>query len=149
MNTCERNEESISAYIDGELDDASGADLFAHLGVCASCRRSFAAMSAIRPQFASAPAPVVPDRLDRRIHRLHAAPTARVSRVRTFWTQRFTVPAPAFALALLIASVTILVSLLWLKTTPPPAGEQQIMYIMNMPAVEVEGVPGQTDTHVQ
>jgi anti-sigma factor RsiW len=149
MNTCERYEEAMSAYIDGELDDATGADLFAHLGTCTTCRQSFTAMSAIRTRFAAAPAPEVPERLDRRIHRLHAAPAARVSRLRTVWTQRFTIPAPAFALALLIASVTILASVLWLRTTPAPAGEQQVMYIMSMPAVEVEGVPNHPSSHVQ
>lgn len=148
MNTCESYEEALSAYIDGALNDTAGAELFAHLGTCASCRRSFAAMSAIRTRIAAAPPPEVPERLDRRIHRLHAAPAARVSRLRTVWTQRFTIPAPAFALALLIASITILASVLWLKTTPAPTGEQQVMYIMSMPAVEVEGVPRRSDPHI-
>jgi anti-sigma factor RsiW len=139
----------MSAYVDGELDDAAGAGLFAHLGACASCRRSFASLSTIRQHFASAPVPDVPERLDRRIRGLHAAPAARVSRLRTIWSQRLTIPAPAFALVLLIASVTILASLLWLKTTPAPAGEQQVMYIMSMPAVEVEGVPDHSSSHVQ
>jgi anti-sigma factor RsiW len=149
MKTCDRFEKAMSAYIDGELDDAAGAEMFAHLGACASCRGSFSAMSSIRSHFASAPAPEIPERLDRRIHRLHAAPAARVSRLRTIWSQRLTVPAPAFALALLIASVTILVSLVWLKTAPSPASEQQVMYIMSMPAVEVEGVPDHSSSHVQ
>ena len=149
MNTCERYEEALSAYIDGALSDTAGAELFAHLGACASCRRSFAAMSLIRTRLAAAPAPEVPERLDRRIRRLHAAPAARVSRLRTVWTQRFTIPAPAFALALLIASITILASVLWLKTTPATGGEQQVMYIMSMPAVEVEGVPDHSSSRVQ
>lgn len=149
MNTCDRYEEAMSAYVDGELEDTAGAELFAHLGTCASCRRSYATFSVIRQHFSSAPAPEVPGSLDRRIHRLHAAPAARVSRLRTIWSQRLTVPAPAFALVLLIASVTILASLLWLRTTPTPAGEQQVMYIMSMPTVEVEGVPDHPSSHVQ
>lgn len=149
MNTCERYEEAMSAYMDGAVDDTTGADLFAHLGSCASCRRSFAAMSAIRTRMAAEPAPEVPERLDRRVRRLYAAPAARVSRLRTVWTQRFTIPAPAFALALLIVSVTILASVMWLKAAPAPAGEQQVMYIMSMPAVEVEGVPNHPSSHVQ
>ncbi len=148
MNTCERCEEMMSAYIDGVLDDAGGAELFAHMGTCTQCRQTYAGMSAIRTYCAVAPAPEVPERLDRRIHRLHAAPAARVSRLRKVWTQRLTIPAPAFALALLVVSVTVLATVVWLRTTPAPAEEQQVMYIMSMPAVEVEGVPGRNGSHI-
>lgn len=149
MNTCEQYEETMSAYIDGQADDAAGAELFAHMGTCPACRQTFAAMGSIRPRLAAAATPEVPLRLDRRIRRLHAAPAARVSRLREIWTRRLTIPAPAFALALLIISMTLLASAVWLKGRPVPAEEQQVMYIMSMPAVEVEGVPGRTDTHRQ
>lgn len=149
MNTCEQYEETMSAYIDGQADDTAGAELFAHMGTCPACRQTFAAMGSIRPRLAAAATPEVPLRLDRRIRRLHAAPAARVSRLREIWTRRLTIPAPAFALALLIISMTLLASAVWLKGRPVPAEEQQVMYIMSMPAVEVEGVPGRTDTHRQ
>jgi anti-sigma factor RsiW len=154
MNSCDTYVEAISAYIDRELDDDAGAELFAHLGTCVSCRRSFASLSALHTQIRSTPSPEVPSTLDRRIHRLHATPAARVSRlnatVRSFWSQRLSVPAPAFAIVLLAATATLLISLLLLRTTPPqPAGEQQVMYIMNMPAVEVEGVPEHPAQHIR
>lgn len=148
MNTCEQYEETMSAYIDAQADDTAGAELFAHMGTCPTCRQTFATMSAIRPRLAAAAVPEIPVRLDRRIRRLHAAPAARVSRLREVWTRRLTIPAPAFALALLIVSMTILATALWLRGRPAPAAEQQVMYIMSMPAVEVEGVPGRTDTHI-
>jgi len=153
MITCEGYEEHLSAYVDGELTDDSSAELFTHLGACPSCRRSFAAVSALRAHIASAPAPEVPLRLDRRIARLQPAAPARESRlrngIRSLWLHRMTIPAPAFALALLLVTASILVSLLLIRTTPPPAGEQQVMYIMNMPAIEVEGVPNHSSSHVQ
>jgi anti-sigma factor RsiW len=154
MSGCDTYLEAISAYIDRELDDDAGAELFAHLGTCVSCRRSFASLSALHTQISAAPAPEVPSSLDRRIHRLHATPAARASRlnarVHSFWSQRLSVPAPAFAIMLLAATATLLFSLLLLRTTPPqPAGEQQVMYIMNMPAVVVEGTPEHPAPHIQ
>jgi anti-sigma factor RsiW len=154
MNSCDTYVEAISAYIDHELDDEAGAELFAHLGTCISCRQSFAALSALHTQIASTPSPEVPSTLDRRIRKLHATPAARASRlqanVRSFWSRRLSVPAPAFAIVLLAATATLLISLLLLRTTPPrPAGEQQVMYIMNMPAVEVEGVPEHPAQHIR
>jgi anti-sigma factor RsiW len=153
MSTCDTYEEAISAYIDRELDDEAGAELFGHLGTCATCRTSFAALSTIHTRISATPPTDVPVTLDRRIRRLHAAPAARASRlqanVRSFWSRRLSVPAPAFAIVLLAATVTLLISLLLLRTTPPqPAGEQQVMYIMNMPAVEVEGVPEHAAQHI-
>lgn len=148
MTTCEQCEETMSTFIDGEAGDTAVAELFAHMGTCPACRQTFTAMSAIRPRMAAAAAQEVPVRLDRRIRRLHAAPAAQVSRLREVWTRRLTIPAPAFALALLIISVTILASVLWLRGTPAPPEQQQVMYIMSMPAVEVEGVPGRTDSHI-
>jgi anti-sigma factor RsiW len=154
MNNCDTYVEAISAYIDRELDDDAGAELFSHLATCVSCRRSFASLSALHIQISSTPAPEVPSSLDRRIHRLHATPAARASRlnatVHSLWSRRLSVPAPAFAILLLAATATLLISLLLLRTTPPqPAGEQQVMYIMNMPAVEVEGIPDHPAHHIQ
>ena len=154
MSSCDIYVEAISAYIDRELDDDAGAELFAHLGTCISCRQSFASLSVLHAQLGNTPAPEVPSTLDRRIHRLHATPAARVARlqtnVRSFWSRRLSVPAPAFAIVLLAATATLLISLLLLRTSPPrPAGEQQVMYIMNMPAVEVEGVPEHPVQHIR
>ncbi len=153
MTTCERYEEAMSAYVDRELDDAGGADLFEHLGSCAACRRSFAAFAAMRPAVAALDAPEVPARLDRRIARMHSSPAARYSRLRqsarSVWTGRLIVPAPAMALGLLLLTASILVSALVLRTTPPPPGEQQVTYIFSMPAIEVQGVPDKSSSHIQ
>jgi anti-sigma factor RsiW len=153
MNTCERYEEAMSAYCDAELDDAAGAELFSHLGSCPECRRAFASYTALRPRIAAVQLLDVPVRLDRRIARLHSSPAARFSRLRqsarSVWTGRLVVPAPALALGLLLLTASILVSALVIKTTPPPPGEQQVMYIFSMPAIEVQGVPDQTSSHIQ
>ena len=154
MSTCDIYEEAISAYIDRELDDDAGAELFSHLGSCATCRASFAALSALHIHISAMPPTNVPVTLDRRIRRLHATPAAQASRlqanVRSFWSRKLSVPAPAFAIVLLAATATLLVSLLLLRTAPPqPAREQQVMYIMSMPAVEVEGIPEHPAQHIQ
>lgn len=153
MNVCERYEEAMSAYVDGELDDATSAELFTHLGGCQDCRGSFASYAALHPQIAALRPPEVPVRLDRRIARLHSSPAAHFSRLqhsaRTAWSRRLIIPAPALALGLLLLTASMLVTALLIKTTPPPRGEEQVTYIFSMPAIEVQGVPDQSSSHIQ
>ncbi len=153
MISCESSEELMSTYIDGESDDAGNTELFRHLGACLSCRKTFAELGALRTRIAAIPEPSVPTHLDRRIARLNATRPAQVShlatRLRSLWESRLTVPAPALALTLLLATVTLFISLLYIRTAQPPAGEQQVMYIMSMPAIEVHGAPGHTSSHAQ
>ena len=84
-----------------------------------------------------------PGRLDRRIHRLHAAPAARVSRLRNgLWSRALPSPLRHSRSCLLdrIRDASRFAPVAP-HHTAAPAGEQQVMYIMSMPAVEVEGVP--------
>lgn len=153
MTACERHEENISAFIDRELADDIAAELFAHLGSCPRCRRTFTTLATLHERIAMLPDPAVPHALDRRMRSMDAPPVARIARagsdLRTLWRRRLAIPAPALAIALLAVMATILLSVLLLRPQPAPPAQQQVMYIMSMPAVEVEGVRDRPDQRMQ
>lgn len=60
MLTCERVRGRLSAYVDGDLDEASRSALRGHLHTCEACRREAVAFGAMRDELAALPAPTPP-----------------------------------------------------------------------------------------
>lgn len=74
MNECERFEELLSAYLDGELPEAEEAELRAHLDRCPDCAAMYEAFSAVGEAVRTQD---VPDTLHSRImETVHAAEKA-------------------------------------------------------------------------
>jgi anti-sigma factor RsiW len=141
---CTHYREDVSRYVDRELDEGRIALLFAHLAGCTGCREFLDSMMALRSTLHRLPAPAVPATLDRRIHAIR--PDRRkpipllIDLVHGWWNRRLVIPVPALAgTALLILSAVLVSFSLWQSARHAPAPELQVMYIMSLPTVEVEG----------
>jgi anti-sigma factor RsiW len=76
---CRQVQERLSAWLDGELPEAVGADLEAHLERCAACRREWRQMKALESALGNLVAPV-PEGLAERV-----AARVRAPRRRPWW----------------------------------------------------------------
>jgi len=63
--------EQLSAYLDGELDEARRNAVAAHLQICAACRRELELLTALEGALGSLAAPAPPDLTARVLARLH------------------------------------------------------------------------------
>jgi anti-sigma factor RsiW len=147
---CTLYHEDVSRYIDRELDEDRIAVLFDHLAGCTGCRAYLGSMMELQSTLHQLPAPGVPATLDCRIQNIRPgrrkpAP-AVLDRMSTWWNRRLLVPVPALAgTALLLLSAALVSFLLWQGARRATAPGQQVMYIMSLPTVEVEGIaPAQT-----
>ena len=141
---CTGYHEDVSRYIDRELDEGRIAPLFAHLAGCENCRGFLGSMMALRSTLHRLPAPGVPATLDRRIRSIRPGRrrSARVlfDRISFWWNLRLPVPVPVLAgTAALLLSAALVSFSLWQSARRTPAPELQVMYIMSLPTVEVEG----------
>jgi anti-sigma factor RsiW len=89
---CKRDTETISAYLDGELDTVARAELESHLETCDSCRVKLAATRRLGEMFAALPE-VTPSsdfeaRFWARIARERDEPAGLLSLVFEYFTQR-------------------------------------------------------------
>ncbi len=142
---CHEYEERLSAFYDGELDRTKVPELMTHLAGCSSCRTFLASLASIQRAEMSMNTAEVPATLDERVRRLAAHRPGRPARFRdaafAIWKRRFALPVPAigiFAVVVLWAGL-----LLWSEaeraSVTPPAAETQIIYVMEMPPVVVQG----------
>lgn len=98
--------ESITAYVDGELDCATRSAVDAHLSVCAACREQLESERALRAALRALPAPPVPDHLEAMLRtQLGRNPTPRSS----FGSLRVWLPLAA----------VLVTGLLWIRASPP------------------------------
>ena len=147
---CTVYHEEVSRYIDRELDEGRLAPLFAHLAGCEHCRGFLGSMMELRSTLHGLPAPAVPATLDRRIRSIRPGRRRPVrdlfDRISSWWNLRLSVPVPALAgTAVLLLSAALVSFSLWQSAHRTPAPELQVMYIMSLPTVEVEGfAPAQT-----
>lgn len=115
MKRSEHPEESISAYIDGELPEDETRDLFRHLGTCAECRGTMSSLLRLRSA-------------------LHAAEKEERSPAMRRLTLTF--PAAAAVAAALIAGTMYLSSLV-LSGAPPAQRAEPYIAPSPLPAVYV------------
>jgi predicted anti-sigma-YlaC factor YlaD len=151
--TCDQIQESLSQFIDHELDHEAMAGSFAHLGTCDACRAFFQSALRIRSEIVTAPALRVPDGLDARVQRLwkrrDVSPARRI-RFADVWRMRFTVPTPAAAAVILLV-VTLMVSTLVMfdrgHSVRETAAESE--YTLTLPTVEIQGTYPEAQKSVQ
>ncbi len=122
MKKCEKFQEMISAYIDGEVDDAATSNLFFHLGGCSECRSLLKEMLRLRSALQEIEQPV-----------------QKQPQESSFWKKRFAVPYPVAAV---IALAVMLSGFLFFgKISGPPKiverVETQYVYMTSFPPVYV------------
>lgn len=142
--SCTQHQEQISAFVDGHLPDEEASSLFSHIGSCAVCRSFFRASIGMRAMLVKLPVPPVPGTLDTRVLRIplegrrkslyRAARTALASA----WRLRFRIPAPAVAAGVVLCILSAVLSV-WLLLDSLHPAKQEVVYIFNMPQVEVYG----------
>jgi anti-sigma factor RsiW len=74
---CHEAQEHLSAWLDGELPEAIGAGLTAHLERCATCRREWLQLRALDAALENLAAPVPPglaEKVAARVRRPHRRP---------------------------------------------------------------------------
>jgi anti-sigma factor RsiW len=152
---CVQYEEQISAYIDHELDDAQTAALFEHLGVCSSCRTFLTITLQLRSTL-SAHTTTVPATLDERIDSLgRVGPlrqrSAMAHRAAAWWRHRLAVPAPAFALLvlMLLGGAAAIIGLTQAHPPQIPSQTSSVVYIMSLSPIEVEAQRIHDTPHMQ
>ena len=69
-STCSYVRQQLSAWLDGELSEAKGAEVASHLETCAGCRRDLAQLEALDKALGSLTAPVPPLVAERVLARL-------------------------------------------------------------------------------
>jgi anti-sigma factor RsiW len=140
---CDRYQETLSAFLDGNSSEDEAANAFRHLAECENCRRFLKLAVELQHGLRAMPVPAIPAKLDRRIMRI---PSRERSRQRawpekfvTLFQHRFDVPVPALA-----GGVCLLLSVLgfslWLLTRQGAVREPEIIYVVSTPPVEVYGI---------
>lgn len=140
---CTIVQEQLSAFIDGEADSASEPNLFSHLAGCGRCCEFFRDAQAVRSDILRSKPLRAPAGLDRRVLGA-AAPGLSPHQTAFSWYHRalharlsLPVPVAATIAILLIATVLSLVRGPSRGTLlPPPIRE--VVYVMTLPAVNVE-----------
>jgi len=141
---CTNVQEQLSAFIDGEADAASEPMLFAHLTECLGCRDFFRDAQAMHAEVHRARPLRAPANLDRRVlgteaSHLLARRMPRESFLRAI-RARVSVPMPVAAAVIILLTAT----LAFLFRGPgrglfvSPAPIREVVYVMTLPAVEVE-----------
>jgi anti-sigma factor RsiW len=142
---CTQAEGLASSFIDGEISAVDESPLFAHLSTCDSCCSFLQRIVRLRSSLTSTPNPTVPVSLDRKVHRLSLRPTDLHTIAERFWRRRFSIPSPVFAMLIVLFAVSITLSIasLFPVGAHPHSEETQVVYIMNLEPIEVQGVPAQ------
>ena len=143
---CERYQEFVSQFADGELQGAGESEMFAHLRGCATCRAFFRTAMQVRLSVVRDTSTVVPESLDSRVNliddRSPARQPAALLRWKELFTRRLLVPAPVFAAAiiLLVVSLGAFVATLTIRSEERAQMASGANYIMLLPEVEVRGI---------
>jgi anti-sigma factor RsiW len=96
------SEETLSAYLDGDLESEESGQTSEHLAECEVCRKTLAQVRVIRDAAPGMEQLMPPERMWGAIQaRIHDARTRRSRLTRLFW-----VGVPALAAALLVVAVT-------------------------------------------
>jgi hypothetical protein len=105
--TCDDVLHRLTAYVDGELDDASGSAMRGHLRTCAACRRAADDELGVRDAMAKLPSPDVPASLWTEISARLAEQEVADSK-RSRWWLWWQVARPRMIPALVLAAAATL-----------------------------------------
>ncbi len=135
--SCHEQQQNASGFIDGELDPARQAILFAHLAGCTECQSFMETSMRIRDRHEDIEYPAD---LDETV--LGRLMRAREIRVAGFWRRRVVLPVPALAAAAIIL-IFLMVGLFNRgREQSKPAGFAQptaVIMIYGIPPVEILG----------
>jgi predicted anti-sigma-YlaC factor YlaD len=138
---CDRHQESLSAFLDGNCGEREAGEAFAHCGACPECRGFLRAAILLQHDVRALPFPAVPPELDRRVLRIPDVERAigLAGRIRLALSGRMHVPVPALAgaLGILVAALGISV---WLYVQRGNVPQQEVVYMVSAPTVEVYGI---------
>jgi predicted anti-sigma-YlaC factor YlaD len=138
---CERVQESLSAFLDGNCGEREAEEAFAHCGTCPDCRGFLRVAILLQHDVRALPSPAVPSTLDRRVLRIPEIERAAgwAGRLHTALRSRMRVPIPAFAGALGLLLATLGFSI-WLYLQHGIVPQQEVIYMVSTPTVEVYGI---------
>lgn len=97
--------ESVTAYVDGELEREAREEIDAHLPLCATCREQVQAERALRSGLRALPAPPIPERLEQALRAQLRREPRRIAALPT----RVWLPLAA----------ALVLGLLWLRGSAP------------------------------
>ncbi len=119
--TCGEYQEQVSQYIDGELGEQDSAGLFSHLSKCKECRMSLKGFLELRSS--------IQDEI------LKGASAEG----RQLWKKRRVRMSMATALATVAA--IIMITIVFFETVVRPERNEatQVVYMMSLPIIEVQG----------
>ena len=128
---CEQYQETISQFIDGELDSTTELTLFRHLGSCDHCRTFLKNILSLRNTLTSSREMIIPSSLDQKVLR---QPFLQ----QPFWLKRKTqYSIRAIALAIIFSVLTSsMITSLWYTSQQP---QHTIVCLTPLPEVEVNG----------
>ncbi|MBX7222849.1 MAG: zf-HC2 domain-containing protein [Blastocatellia bacterium] len=91
--------EKVSLYLDDELSSEEATAVRVHVGTCLPCRTAYNDFVRLRAELKSTPAPPAPMVQYAALHAILGEPAP------PWWRRRLTIPAPVFALTVLLALV--------------------------------------------
>lgn len=140
---CESCQETLSAFIDGDASEHDAASAFQHLSECKVCRSFFTLTIDLEHSLRTMPVPDIPARVDHRVIQIPAREKAWkedwFTRLTSLLQHRLSVPLPVVAGAVGFLLVALGFSF-WLLTRPGLVPQQQIIYVVSTPPVEVYGL---------
>jgi predicted anti-sigma-YlaC factor YlaD len=140
---CESYQESLSTFIDGGASEHDATSAFQHLTECKVCRSFFRSTIELKHSLRAMPEPDIPTKVDHRILQIPAREKAWkgdwLTRLTSLLQRRLSVPLPAAAGAVSFLLIALGFSF-WLLTRPGLVPQQQIIYVVSTPPVEVYGV---------
>ena len=147
---CKECQENLSAMIDGEIAASLIPATLAHAGTCRECQQFLVAMQEGRAQLRAAAPREVPPALEATpawlVRERRATLTlSLVERIRESLQKHLQVPVPlAASVALFCMLVAASATYWWLGKTPPQVPQEPtIVYMLELPPVEVHTTPGQ------
>jgi anti-sigma factor RsiW len=152
--SCAQFQQQISTYIDGETDDRDAGVLFTHLSGCDDCRAFLQTTLQLQRVIAAFPTPDVSGALDRRVLRIPDRATTQRPAIRVWleelWKRRIAIPLPAAVTTLLalVLTAAFALSLALRSDRTSVTARPETVYIMEMPAVEIQGDPARQTTTI-
>lgn len=127
--TCEGYQEEVSQYVDRELGERESANLFGHLGTCSVCREFLKEVLELRSQ-------IYDDILKREPPKTKQAKKKIELSITT---------AVITTVMIILSTIAVFETIL----EPGQKGSSQVVYMMSLPIVEIQGNNPNEDSNNQ